>query len=433
MTNKIRVVLPKKYDLVVGDTFQLFYRGVIEAPDPFCYSIVAVCEKGKSFPRYFEYTPENTGQFRLMVSVYDEQRNLLGSDESILNVVKPQASDEKINILCIGDSNTQGGEWVNEVQRRICENGGTPEGLGYSDSINFVGTCSRGNVSFEAYGGWAWFTYTSAGSGSMWIECNHTKTQKDQHSLWEDESGNIWQLETIETKYLKFNRYKEHTGVCPEKGSLKHNKNGINTENIEILGSGSDEASPFYNKKTNTIDFGFYAKRNGIKRLDAVYFFLGLNGLLRNCAMTLSRHDYCKIVVEEAKVLVNKIKEAFPDVLVKICGTKLPSVNGGLGTNYGAELPFCNYYDLVHYIMELNLAYEKWTMEEEYKDFMEFINVSGQFDSDYAYPSVQKSVNIRSNITERIDTNGVHPTNAGYMQIADAVYRNVVKTFFSEK
>ena len=39
----IRVVLPKKNDLVVGDTFQLFYRGVVEAPNPFCYDILAVC------------------------------------------------------------------------------------------------------------------------------------------------------------------------------------------------------------------------------------------------------------------------------------------------------------------------------------------------------------------------------------------------------
>lgn len=433
MSDKIRVILPKKYDLVVGDTFQLFYRGVIEAPNPFCYSIVTVCEKGKSFPRYFEYTPENTGQFKLTISVYDAQRNLLGMGETILNVVKAVCPAEKVNILCIGDSLTQGGEWINEVNRRICENGGKPEGLGYSDSIHFVGSCNKGKVSFEAYGGWSWFTYTSTASGSMWIECNHNKTEQDQHSLWEDERGNIWQLETLETKYLKFNRYKDHAGACPTEGILKHSKNAINTEDIKILGSGTSEASPFYDKKAKKIDINSYAKRNGIKKLDAVYILLGGNGILRHSAMTLSRHDYCKIVVEEAKVLVDKIREAFPNVLVKISGGKLPSLNGGLGSNYGAELPLCNYYDLVHYNMELKLAYEKWTMEEEYKDFMEYIDMSGQFDSDYAYPYIQRPVNVRSNITERIDTNGSHPTYAGYMQIADAVYRNVVKTFFVKK
>ena len=52
MNNKIRVILPDKYDLVVGDTFQLFYRSIIEAPNPYVYAIVAECEKGKNFPRY---------------------------------------------------------------------------------------------------------------------------------------------------------------------------------------------------------------------------------------------------------------------------------------------------------------------------------------------------------------------------------------------
>ena len=44
MNDKMRVILPEKYDLVVGDTFQLFYRGVVEAPNPFYYNIVSYCE-----------------------------------------------------------------------------------------------------------------------------------------------------------------------------------------------------------------------------------------------------------------------------------------------------------------------------------------------------------------------------------------------------
>ena len=35
MEEKLRVVLADKYDLVVGDTFQLFYRSVIETTDPY--------------------------------------------------------------------------------------------------------------------------------------------------------------------------------------------------------------------------------------------------------------------------------------------------------------------------------------------------------------------------------------------------------------
>ena len=53
---KVNVYLPKKFDLVVGDTFQMFYRGIIDSPNPYIYDILAVCEKGRNCPRYFEFT-----------------------------------------------------------------------------------------------------------------------------------------------------------------------------------------------------------------------------------------------------------------------------------------------------------------------------------------------------------------------------------------
>ena len=82
--------------------------------------------------------------------------------------------------------------------------------------------------------------------------------------------------------------------------------------------------------------------------------------------------------------------------------------------------------------MKLNRAYEAWCLEDKYKDFCEFINLSGQFDSEYNYPCKQVPVNTRSEVTERRDTNGAHPTTAGYYQIGDAVYRNIVASFCSE-
>ena len=68
-------------------------------------------------------------------------------------------------------------------------------------------------------------------------------------------------------------------------------------------------------------------------------------------------------------------------------------------------------------------------MEPEYREFVEFINISGQFDCEYNMPSASKSVNTRSKVTELVGTNGLHPLSEGYLQVADAVYRNVIKEF----
>jgi len=82
--------------------------------------------------------------------------------------------------------------------------------------------------------------------------------------------------------------------------------------------------------------------------------------------------------------------------------------------------------------MELNKAYQDWCLEDDYKDFMEFVDIAGQFDCEYGYPCKEKPVNTRSTVMERMDTNAAHPTKDGYKQIGDAVYRNIVASFCCE-
>ena len=52
-----RVILPDVFHAVVGDTLQLFYRGLVEHPYPYFYNIEFRCDIGKNTPRYYEVTP----------------------------------------------------------------------------------------------------------------------------------------------------------------------------------------------------------------------------------------------------------------------------------------------------------------------------------------------------------------------------------------
>jgi lysophospholipase L1-like esterase len=76
--------------------------------------------------------------------------------------------------------------------------------------------------------------------------------------------------------------------------------------------------------------------------------------------------------------------------------------------------------------MNMNLAYQAMANEDEFKDFVEFINISGQFDSENNMPRQSKPVNTRCSLTEQVGINGVHPSNDGYYQIGDAAYRALV-------
>ncbi|MBR1970118.1 MAG: SGNH/GDSL hydrolase family protein [Clostridia bacterium] len=425
MNNEIKVFLPQKFDLVKGDLFQLFYRGVVDAPDPFVYDILSVCEKGRNFPRYFEFLPEDEGEFELEIYVYGAGKELLGKGKTILKVTDSKPAEKNVNILCIGDSLTAGGEWVGEAKRRLTENGGEPFGVGF-DGINFVGNCNKNGASFEAFGGWKWESFYSCVHSSMWIECEHDKTAVDQHSLWEDERGSLWVLETIEKERLKFNRAYLHAEPVPESGVLKCFGYATNTSPIKIKKSFEEQNSPFINPETNEADIRWYLDKNNIDNLDLVYILLGTNGWKSEPHEGLTDEEYVKLHADNGRKLADLIHEASPNAKIKVLGLIGCSVNGGTGTSYGARLPYCDDYGYMHFTMLLNKAYEEWTNEEKYKDFMEFVNLSGQIDADHAFPCEEKRVNTRSTATETIGTNGAHPSYEGYMQIADAAWRNMV-------
>jgi hypothetical protein len=95
-----------------------------------------------------------------------------------------------------------------------------------------------------------------------------------------------------------------------------------------------------------------------------------------------------------------------------------------MGKNYGADgMGYSDAYGMLVTAMHYNAKLEEMCRLEKYKDFVKYVDVAGQFDTDYNMPSVQKPVNNRNQKTETMGSNGVHPSVSGYYQIADAAYR----------
>lgn len=427
MKDYVRVVLPESYDLVVGDTFQLFYRGVIEAANPYHYDILAVCQKGRNYPRYFEFTPEEEGEYLLTISVFANDKTLLASGKTLLCVCQPKCAPKKeVNILCVGDSLTASGTWVQEAYRRLTAKDGEPQGLGLS-GFRFIGTCSRGEVGFEGYGGWKWDNYLEYNQNAIWVTCKHDKADCDQHSFWKDTLGGCWSLETIEQYRLKFVRVDARAMPEPE-NVLTHHANALNAENIVVTESYNEYGNPFWDEEKGSVDFESYCRRYHYDRIDAAYIMLTWNGSPR----LENLREYSLELAAKGKRFVDILHSQYPEAKVRIMGLQVPSINGGTGTSYGARLPYCDDYGMTRFVLELNRVYQEWALEEKYRDFVEFINISGQFDSEYNMPYEEKYVNTRSHCKEIIGINGCHPLPAGYLQIADAVYRNLVKSFCCE-
>lgn len=425
--------LPKSYDLVVGDTFELFYRGVIRSMNPYKYYIYVNCEKGTPYPRYYTYTPKynEVGEYELTITLYDDYHQEIEQAKSILKVVSPKKPKRKVNVLCFGDSLTFNGVWPYEGYRRFCKDDGEPKGLGFVNSLNFLGTMKKEEIGYEGYGGWKWreFCTNEAVStiSSVWVDVEkHSLDENDQHSIWT--SGNLyWVLESIEEKRLKFKRGAGNYSCNPSVGdTFKHVEGGIHKDELKVLKYEYEQGNPFYDEDIKGPNFKKYCSKHGYDGIDYVYILLSWNG-----QYIPYNHDF-SIHEPFIRMILNRIHLDYPMAKVRLLGIQSPSINGGIAANYGASGYYSDVFGEVSTAYYYDEFLEKLTLEDEYKDYCRYIDMKSQFDVEYNMPSTLLPVNKRNKTTERIGTNGVHPTMEGYLQIGDCFFRALVADMAKE-
>lgn len=330
----ITISLPSVINATIGDTLELFYKGIVKVNDKSNYNINLSATKGKKYRNRWIYTPiAGDTDFNLTVSILDNSNRLIDSKTTIVKVSTVKTSPVSTqNILCVGDSLTEGGEWVTEFDRRLTGTVGTPIGHGLSN-IDFIGTMGT-TTKYEGRGGWRWTHYTSNTVGN-----------------------------------------------------------------------------PFWNSALGRNDFSNYCTANGFTGIDYCYVLLGWNSYFEDVST----------IVTQAKVFVDRLHTDFPSCKVIVSGLQVPDLDG-YGENYGTESAL-NWFENMQFVMRLNEAYENWTKEVAYSDFMEFIHLSSQFDSENNVQTSTRTVNVRSTKTEVYGINAVHPSFDGQMQIADSAYR----------
>ena len=413
----ISMSLPSSYTTVVGDTLEIFYKGIVQAVDFTNFNIKVVASRGSAYKNRYIYTPtEVNADFNLSISVMDNQNNILVTKIATIKTVAVKTNPSTMkNILCIGDSLTNGGIWVRELDRRLRLAGGSPVGNELTN-VNFIGTLKNNDTGYEGYGGWNWSSYNSdIQIPFYWVDV--TSGMKidiiSQESIWSD-GTNQWQLETLDipNNKIKFKQY-PIGGVyaMPTSGTLTFVSGGGDTSNIIFPTMVEENSNPFWNEISDEIDFTQYCTERSYSGIDYVFVLLGWNNTLFTGAE----------LVAQGKILIDALKTQYPNVKVGILGLQVPSIDG-MGANYGASINW-NYYEKLQKVFEFNTAYENWTKEAGYIDYMSFIHLSSQFDTDNNMPTGTRQVNIRNAEMETYGTNGVHPSTPGHYQIADAVYR----------
>lgn len=422
--------LAKNYDLVVGDKFELFYRGVIRSMNPYKYYIKVSSPKGKPYPRYYTYTPLDgeVGDYPLTITLYDDYLNEIESASTTLHVVKPKKPNRKINILCVGDSLTFNGVWPYEGYRRFTKNDGEPCGLGFGDVLNLIGTCKKEEVGYEGYGGWQWRHFVNneavSTTSSVWVEVDsHTLNENDQHSIWQSDKLK-WVLESIEDNRLKFKRGEGNYSCLPIIGEefidLEKNRT------IKVKKHYFEKGNPFYDEDIKGPNFKKYCLDNNFDGIDYVYILLTWNGQYTPYNRDFSHFE--PFIVE----ILKRLRQDYPGVKVRLIGIQSPSIDGGIAANYGASGFYSDVFGEVTTAYNYDEYLEELCNKEEFKDYCRYIDMKAQFDVEYNMPSEMTKVNARSTVLEKLGTNGVHPTMSGYLQIGDVFYRALVRDMNEE-
>lgn len=421
------IYLAKRYDLVIGDQFELFYRGVISSMNPYKYYIYVYCEKGNSYPRVFRYTPKDgeEGDYELTLTLYNDYHEEIETAKTILHVVKPCAPERKLNVLCFGDSLTFNGVWPYEGYRRFTHEDGEPKGLGFKDSLNFIGKCKKEEIGYEGYGGWQWrhFDLNEAVSpqSSVWVNVKeHHFDENDQHSVFSSD-GLLWILESITPKRLKFKRGSNNFSCLPTiNNHFIHVEGGIHQEDFDIESYEFEQSNPFYDEEIKGPNFSKYALSQGVETIDYIYILLTWNGQYRAYNDDFSHYE------PHINSILRRIHKDFPNCKVGLIGIQSPSVTGGISANYGCHGYYHDVFGEVVSAYNYSVYLENLAYRDEYKDYVRYIDMKAQFDVEYNMPHASFKVNNRSNITEELGTNGVHPTMEGYLQIGDVFYRALV-------
>lgn len=421
---RVDISLPSEICAVVGDTIQLFYKSIFRCVDFTKYDIYATCDIGHTYPRYYEVTPlvANVGTHSLSFTIKDNNNNVIATKQTNLVVYAAGSSPaSNINVLCIGASATQDGQWASEFKRRLVGSGGTPAGDGLSN-ITFVGrksvTFDGKQVNLEATGGYTFGSYTSPTTARYRFDV--TAANEPTISVGDVYSNNGHNYTIVEINispgsggYFSC----EGTGA-PQYSGVLTKVSGTGSDSITYASS-SFSGNPFV--YDGVIDVQQYADDYCGGTIDVIYTELFGNGSSDYTTNFASR-------LAAMQTFIDQFRAVFPNVKFCIGAQWNPDVRGGIGVNYGASGAWSHAYGMKFTFMGLLNAL---------RDYIAANNLSGvyicnwmnEFDEENDFLQTTKPVNTRSQVTEIFGVNGIHPSVVGYNQMADSAWRLFVSKF----
>ena len=418
---------------VVNDTIRIYFRSIVKSPNPYIWDITAVSSAGRSFPRYYEYTPESVVNNQVTFYVKNSNGDIAKQKTIIIKSINPITSPSvNKNILVVGASLTADGTITHELNRRLTSITGdgtpyNPTGLGLTN-ITFVGRktgTSYTDIHQEGNSGWSWKDYSTIGRYAYrFFVVNQVGINIQPGAIYSGDGTLKFTVSATdididaETGTGYFTCEYTGSGTQPTSGSLTK-VSGEGDFTITYDSFNLDSGNPFWNDANSELDFITYANNYCNGSIDVLISYILMNDLTSTTEETLSTR-----IDTYTKPFIRAFHEQFPNSIFILCTMYLGSVSGGMAISYGASNSW-NYYVTARKIWKWSELIRELAADDEFSPYVKIIETNALFDVENLYPVSNRIVANRSESTEVIQTNGVHPTANGKKTIADGTYEGL--------
>ncbi len=191
----ISIFLPPEICIAVGRTIELYNNQVALCGNVNNFHFNWDCQIGKSMKRKFsvEGLANQLGEYPLLLTVYDNNRNVVAQASTTLKIVSNTIINSK-SLLTIGDSLTNQKAWLNEL--RLLSN----------EQYNLVGTRGTSPLKHEGRSGFS--------ANSYLTDTAYTYESEGIHPFWDGTRFN-WSY------------YKTNTGINPDAVQIYLGTNGM--------------------------------------------------------------------------------------------------------------------------------------------------------------------------------------------------------------
>lgn len=367
----------------------------------------------------FQTSEVNNNLFDVVMRLFSNGNEVLASQGVIFNFVEPQ-SDDEINLLCIGDSWTEMGEYCGRIQEQM-------------DHLNLVGVMEKPgeNLPRIGHGGWSLFNYMNnfmtdldspflfpiGVAGSQYRGCVQTMKNivtcddsaynvalyKKYARGWKDEGDFLWDEEGY---------YKE-----PLQGDVMTDNQRPEGERY-IQWDGSQWVPMEQQPEGYEYNFSKFMERFAAcfdgKKPTHVSILTGANDFTYGC----NPAEVMEWMDDFLEPMIQSIHEYDPEICVMIAACQLGADQDAFGRTFGSWITSRQYNDSMKTMLKEVLR--NYDNDEHKARNIYVVPIYAMLDTENGFATVVEQADSYSDETVERHTDALHPNEVGMNQVGDA-------------